>query len=492
MPSPKQVTAIFDIGKTNKKFLLFDENYVVVEKFQAELDQTVDDDGELCEDLEMLEAWIRDQLNSAQKKVQIQALNFSGYGASLIHLNEKGEPVTPLYNYLKEYPKDLLKQFYESVGGREKFSIETASPPMGMLNSGLQIYWLKHHKPERFQQVERSLHFPNYLSYLFTGRETSELTSIGCHTGLWDFEKMNYHQWVKEENILRLLPSPKPVAEITRTENGIRVGPGIHDSSAALAPYLIGMREPFMMVSTGTWSITMNPFNDEPLTFEELERDCLCYLDISGNRVKASRFFLGAEYSHQKKKIEQFFNVSIDKKESVLDRSLMIELIQKKTSQRQLKLEKSHHSGPFPKKEPGNWQLSHFSSANEAYHQLILDLVAIQAESIKLAEGTGKTEKLIVTGGFSQNTTFVSLLASYFPEKEVYTSLLPDASALGAAMVLNEKAVIASGVTQAHVSHNNSDSGIASQARNDRKELLGLHSVKSIAGLNITQYSWFR
>lgn len=489
MPSPKQVTAIFDIGKTNKKFLLFDENYAVIEKHQTKLAQAVDDDGDSCEDLEGLQSWIKSQFQKAQVKYQIRVLNFSTYGASFVHIDQNGRPVTPLYNYLKDYPEDLLDQFYESVGGRETFSVQTASPPMGMLNSGLQLYWLKYQKPDLFIQIDASLHLPNYLSYAFTKKKTSELTSIGCHTGLWNFEEMDYHPWLKEEGIQGLLPNPHPVTEIIK-DNGIKIGPGIHDSSAALAPYLIGLNNPFMLISTGTWSITLNPFNKESLTYEELEKDCLCYLDIYGNQVKASRLFLGAEYSHQKRKIIHHFSVSDQDSWMNSDVDMLNGLIQNQNRDQKLKLEETHNSGLYPQKQPGEWQLSNFSSAEEAYHQLMLDLVSIQVESIKLAGGSESTDQIIVTGGFSQNELYVSLLASFFADKKIYISKLSDASALGAAMVLNEKLVIANGMKQSLSESHGSSSEITLQARNDLKELLGLKKIKPIKGLQLNNYSW--
>lgn len=489
MPSLQQLTAIFDIGKSNKKFLLFDQNYAVIEKTQTKLEEIEDNDGDPCEDLEELESWIKSQFQKAKEKYTIRTLNFSAYGASFVHIDHNGKPVTPLYNYLKDYPEDLLDQFYTSVGGREKFSIQTASPPMGMLNSGLQIYWLKYQKPELFDMIDRSLHLPNYLSYLFTGQEISELTSIGCHTGLWGFEEMDYHSWLEEESVQHLLPNPQSVTHLVK-DNGIKIGLGIHDSSAALAPYLIGLNDPFMLISTGTWSITLNPFNKEPLTYDELEKDCLCYLDIYGNQVKASRLFLGAEYSHQKKKIIQHFSVSDHGFWMNLDVNLLNGLIQNQKKDYKLELEKAHNSGPFPHKQPGKWDVRNFSSAEEAYHQLLLDLVSIQVESIKLVEGSESTDQIIVTGGFSQNDLFVSLLASFLPDKKIYTSKLSDASALGAAMVINEKLVIASGAKQSPSVSQDSSSGIASQARNDFNELLGLKKIETIQRLQLNNYSW--
>ena len=89
MPSKEPLTAIFDIGKSNKKFLLFDENYHVVERFEAKTPQTVDDDGDTCEDLEKIEGWIGERVDEVRKKYEIKNLNVSAYGATLVHLTHE-------------------------------------------------------------------------------------------------------------------------------------------------------------------------------------------------------------------------------------------------------------------------------------------------------------------------------------------------------------------------------------------------------------------
>jgi len=58
--SREAVIAIFDIGKTNKKLLLFDERYKVVHEETVQLDETTDEDCFLCEDVFTLTKWIRD------------------------------------------------------------------------------------------------------------------------------------------------------------------------------------------------------------------------------------------------------------------------------------------------------------------------------------------------------------------------------------------------------------------------------------------------
>ena len=48
------VIAIFDVGKTNKKLFLFDENYKIVYERTAHLIETIDEDGDPCENLDSL------------------------------------------------------------------------------------------------------------------------------------------------------------------------------------------------------------------------------------------------------------------------------------------------------------------------------------------------------------------------------------------------------------------------------------------------------
>jgi sugar (pentulose or hexulose) kinase len=444
-PKPTPVTAVFDIGRTNKKFLLFDDNFEVVRQKYSTMKEAeeTDDDGYPCENLAYLTDWIKCQLQTAirDENFNIQALNFSAYGASLVHLDDNGSVAIPFYNYLKPYPEDLLIQFYKTYGGREQFALETASPPMGTLNSGLQLYWLKYAKPSLYKNIGHTLHFPQYLSAIFTGKYATEYTSIGCHTAMWNYGGNRYHRWLKQEKMLHLLPEIQPVTHTNeRNFKGkkIKTGIGMHDSSAALLPYLWAMDDPFMLLSTGTWSIALNPFNKNPLTFEELKRDCLCFMNQAGNQVKAARFFLGSEYSWQKKKLDSYFEHDSNHTEIPLNISLLKKIIKEDNTAKKLQLETAHTSGPFRAEKPGNWQPDLFSSYEEAYHQLMIDLAAIQAVSIKMAEGPKPIKKIIVTGGFSSNKLFLKVLASRFPEKEIYTSSYSHVSALGAAVAVSD------------------------------------------------------
>ena len=124
------VIAIFDIGKTNKKVCLFNEQYELVHESSVQFQEIEDEDGEPCEDIGKLSNWVKDTIKELFQfdKFQVNAINFSAYGASLVYINEAGETLTPLYNYLKKYPATLRSRFYSTHGGEEKICLETASP----------------------------------------------------------------------------------------------------------------------------------------------------------------------------------------------------------------------------------------------------------------------------------------------------------------------------------------------------------------------------
>ncbi len=199
MPVP--VIAIFDIGKTNKKIFLFNESYQIVYEKSEQLAETVDEDKDPCEDINSLKSFIQQAMHALENtnEFAIRAINFSAYGASFVYIDEAGKNIGHLYNYLKPYPPELLKKFYGTYGGEIQFCFQTASPVLGSLNSGMQLFRTKYDKPALFSQIKFALHLPQYLSFLISGKPFSEITSIGCHTNLWHFQNNDYHYWLKKK-----------------------------------------------------------------------------------------------------------------------------------------------------------------------------------------------------------------------------------------------------------------------------------------------------
>jgi len=405
----KNVTAVFDIGKTNKKFFLFDKDFKEVHKEYISFKEIEDEDGHPTEDLVALQKWLKEVFNRIlnAKKFKVKAINFSTYGASFVHLDEDGNPVTPLYNYTKPLPEEVVSAFFEDYGPKEQFLQQTGCADLSMLNSGLQLYWLKKTKPEVFAKIKYALHLPQYLSYVFTGIPLSEYTSIGCHTALWDYEEKDYHAWVYKEGLDKILPpivSTETSINMNYNGNRIKIGVGIHDSSAALLPYVRSINKKFILVSTGTWSIAFNPFTENPISQDTNDSDAINYMRINGKPVKAARLFLGNEYKVQVQKLNERYDVDEDYHRHVkFNYDTYFELI--KDFKHSFKWE-----GLEDEDMPKETKIS-FTKYEHAYHQLMTELVLLQIKCVKKAIGDDSINRLYVDGGFSDKSQLLNINA---------------------------------------------------------------------------------
>ena len=215
--------------------------------------------------------------------------------------------------------------------------------------------------------------------------------------------------------------------------DGIQVGVGLHDSSAALIPYLVSFTEPFVLLSTGTWCITLHPFNHTILSDYELHQDCLCYLSYKGLPVKASRLFAGYEHEQQVKKLAAHFNQPADYYKTVAFDSALLTPPKKiaKTTKKltgEIMLQQSAFSAR---------QLSDFANYEAAYHRLIADIIDQQTKSTNLVLSGSMVQNIFVDGGFSSNPVYMNLLAAAFPNNKVSAASVPQASAIGAALAIH-------------------------------------------------------
>lgn len=432
----ESVIAVFDIGKTNKKIFLFDNDFKIVFKESRKFEETIDEDNYPCDDIEEIEKWIFNTIQIIQSKsnFNIKAINFSTHGASLVYLDEDGKRITPLYNYLKPIEDISFEELYNAHGGVDEFSRKTASPAYGMLNSGLQIYWLKHKKPHFYSRVKNILHYPQYLSYLLTNKITADFTSIGAHTALWDFDNMSYHQWVNDENIC--LPEPSKSRNLTSIKlnnQEIVIGSGLHDSSASIIPLLIECNKEFILLSTGTWIITMNPFSKERLTSHQLKNDCLCFMTPDKQQIKSSMQFLGQVHESYLKILSKHYNVEDDFHLSVkLNKQLCKNLLD---NQNFIMLSDNINKDFNAKGDI----LSRFETYHLAYHQLVFEISKKVVNSIDLIlDSDNHLEDIYISGGFNKNELFIHFLKLFKPNLNIIIPNAKDESALGAALLMKD------------------------------------------------------
>jgi sugar (pentulose or hexulose) kinase len=199
----------------------------------------------------------------------------------------------------------------------------------------------------------------------------------------------------------------------------------LHDSSSALIPYLSCFDNPFVLVSTGTWSISLNPFDHVPLVDEELEKDCLCYLQFTGKPVKASRLFLGNAHEKGAERIASHYAIPADFYTAIRFDQGLSALAQERLL--------SKDCSSFEAVD-----LMEVASPDLAYNILLAVLVKKQIESIDLVLKHQGAESIFVDGGFSKNHVFMSTLASHYQNKKVYAAEVAQATALGAALAIHD------------------------------------------------------
>jgi sugar (pentulose or hexulose) kinase len=90
-------------------------------------------------------------------------------------------------------------------------------------------------------------------------------------------------------------PIKPDIADATGLAPGTPVFCGIHDSNAALLPYLVSREAPFTVLSTGTWVILLCV----GLSYDQLDPrdDTLANIDALGRPNACGRFMGGREYA---------------------------------------------------------------------------------------------------------------------------------------------------------------------------------------------------
>jgi len=185
-------------------------------------------------------------------------------------------------------------------------------------------------------------------------------------------------------------------------------------------------------VSTGTWSVSLNPFTTSTVVTEDPSRQCINYMRIDGKPVKAARLFLGQEYKEQTAALARHFGVGKEYHKTV---SFNYDTYRKIVDD----FEPRFHFGALTGIVSATETRIPDHSYAYPYHQLMVELVRLQAESICTAMGETVPRKLFIDGGFSDNAVYVKLLSHHFLELSVRTTDSSLGSALGAAIVISDK-----------------------------------------------------
>ncbi|TPK84472.1 FGGY-family carbohydrate kinase [Mesorhizobium sp. B2-4-17] len=423
--------AVIDIGKTNAKVALVDLVTLSEVALRRMANAPVRQAPYPHHDVEALWNFILDGLAGLNREQRIDAISITTHGATGVLVDAAGELVLPVLDYEFDGP-DSLAADYDAT--RPSFA-ETGTPrlPLG-LNLGAQFFWQQKRFPAEFARATAMLMYPQYWALRLTGVAANEVTSLGCHTDLWNPWTSDYSSMVDKMGWRRLMAPVRPakdrlgpilpaLAPQTGLDPQTPVFCGLHDSNASLLPHLLADTPPFCVVSTGTWVVSM-AVGGKKIALDPV-RDTLVNVNALGDPVPSARFMGGREFSLLTDGKPQGW--SEDDVAAVLARKA---LLLPSTQQ---------GSGPFPHRA-AQWVDAELLSPGQRFVAVSFYLALMTATCLELIGGDGPTT---VEGPFAQNRLFIRMLAAA-TGRPVVASETSTGTSIGAALIASDGATVMS------------------------------------------------
>ena len=305
---PEACIAVFDVGKTNKKLLIYDRNFSLLDSTYAQFEE-FQTSCELHERIQETGQWLIEALAHMNARYPIGAVSVSAHGGAFVCLDGEGEIAMPVLSYNSDPGEDFHSRFAREYGDPEQLQRVTCSPSMpGLGNMAKGIAYAMQAYPGEFGRTRSILPLPQYYGFLLTGRKAIEHTCLCNHTCLWDFRAQDWSFVAKRLGILdrfpRRLSRPWDVlgritpalASATGLRTDTIVTVGVHDSNAALLPYLVSRSGSFMLLSTGSVCVAMHPTTEVFLRPDELGKVIFYNGSVFGDPVKTTIFLAGLEF----------------------------------------------------------------------------------------------------------------------------------------------------------------------------------------------------
>jgi L-fuculokinase len=448
--------AVFDVGKTNKKLLIYDRGLNFIDSVYAQFDEAALG-TEKHELIAETSEWFLNALADMAGRYSIEAISVSAHGATFVCLDAAGGLALPVIAYTTDPGEAFHEAFAERFRDPLTLQRETATPSMpglGCMAKGL--FYVMEHYPEEFARTAMILNLPQYYGFLLTGRSGLEQTYIGSHTGLWDFEKSTFSGVMDQLGVRNKFPDMirKPwdvlgtvtpgIARRTGLSPDTIVTVGIHDSNASLLPYLISVHEPFLLLSTGSVCVVMHPAANVALSDDELGKVVFYNLSAFDNPIKTTIFLGGLEF-------DLYLGLLANRHAQqpgnpALDLPLLEDILKRSTEfilpaiipfgmfpDSPARIVEDWLTLPFGDVSMGK-SPKFFSDYARAYTILTLS-IALHTRTALARAGLKKGMPVFIEGGFSHNEIYSTLIASLYPDAAVALTNLKEASAFGAALL---------------------------------------------------------
>jgi len=431
---------VLDIGKTLSKVSVWTPQGELLEKRERR-NQRCYSDGRMVLDTCGIEEWLTKTLAELPNKQRIGGIIPVAHGAAAALIRD-GRLAAPVMDY--ESPiSPKVRESYEAE--RDPFA-QTGSPalPDG-LNLGVQLHRMEQLQPELFNHGTQIVTWPQYWSWLLSGVASTEVTSLGCHTDLWNPTTAAPSSMAVRRGWAALLAPLKPAGqplgrlskhwlERTGLPATVDVYCGIHDSNAALVAARSHQElegSEVTVLSTGTWFVAMRSPSISSIVNPSLlpsERDVLVNVDVAGRPVPSARFMGGRE-------IHLLTVLTSRQIDIVADQPAIIEAATQVLSRGTMVLPTlARGCGPYPQRRGGWVRKPDEELQQRAAASLYVALMADAA-----LELIGTRKNLLIEGRFAGAKVFAQSLACLRPNLRTFISSLEADVAQGALRLVHPK-----------------------------------------------------
>ena len=429
MTTSPQHIAVIDIGKTNAKLALVDldtltEVAVVTRPNVVQAGPPwphYDVDGHW--------AFLLEALAKFHAEYRVDAISVTTHGACAALLAPDGSLAAPILDYEHEYPASIIAA-YDAI--KPDFA-QTGSPRMfGGLNIGAQLHYQFTTDLTLRDRTAQIVTYPQFWGHRLTGVSATDVTSMGCHTDLWNPHTDAFSDLPTALGIAdKIAPVRKPgdilghilpqIAQATGLAPTTPVCVGIHDSNASLYPHVISGDEPACVVSTGTWVIAMSLTGDDTAAVPPIDpaRDTLINVNARAQAVPSARFMGGREYEIIQN--GQPYAPTEQDIAAVLGKSLM------------LLPSVENSTGPFQGRAMHWHGIEPPMGSGERCVALSFYLALMTGTCLDLINGKGPT---IVEGPFARNAEYVAMLKAV-TGRPVRASEAATGTSIGAALLFS-------------------------------------------------------
>ena len=417
--------AVIDIGKTNAKLVLVDRGTLTEIAVITRPNTVLPGPPWPHFDVEGHWAFLLEGLRDFHATHGVDAISVTTHGACAALLDRDGNLAAPILDYEFSGPDDVAED-YNAI--RPPFS-ETGSPKLASgLNIGAQLYWQFQIDPDLKGRIDQIVTYPQFWGARLTGVTATDVTSLGCHTDLWNPAAGTFSSLVEKLGIADILaPVRKPsevlgailpdIAADTGLPANTPVYCGIHDSNASLLPYVLAETPPFSVVSTGTWVIAMSIGGKKVALDPDL--DTLINVTAHGQPAPSARFMGGRE--HDLATAGAYRDPTAKDLEHILSNQIM--LMPAVVSD----------TGPFKGQVPRWIGEEPDTGTGERGAAVALYLALVTAECLS---NIGHEGDILVEGPFAGNQTYLDMLSTA-THSDVRRSLGSTGTSAGAALLVD-------------------------------------------------------